>query len=524
MKKVKPDPQQSSDGWLKRWNTRRLEKKKAHTPPETFGLLIKENLEAFVFAVVLVVIVRHFALTPFRIPSSSMEPTLLGNENHNDRLFVNRWIYNVTPIKRWDVVVFLYPLNQEKHFIKRLVGMGGEQIAIADGDIYINGKIVRKTARAQRSLWLKVNRVESLAGFYAWNPNLKTTTFDESAQSVRMTASGKAMSWFRFGGSPHIRDGHELGDGVGPRDFNVLKYFRAGDSTPQTKGDSVNGYLVGDVRLSCQITASAKTRRVTLEIISGDQIYRMLVPVVGEGATDELEYLSGPEGRQKKVLVGDFALQAGKSHELVFWHLDGRVGIELDGKRKTFDDPAIELAEVRFKTDRAEVAVGLDSGEVLLEELALDRDVYYTNTGILARVPSKPPETFDIPEGYYFVMGDNSPNSSDSRAWTIERITLNDGRVINREYTPGGDREWTSRRMGDSKHILYRDEYGAIQKVLESDIKSRFLYGPSQNTPLTEDGPRRKGIAPEYQSVRRDLIIGRAFFIFWPPFRISFIK
>ena len=61
-----------TDNWLSRWKVRRLEKKKARPQAETLGLLVKENLEAFIFAVVLVVIVRHFALTPFRIPSSSM--------------------------------------------------------------------------------------------------------------------------------------------------------------------------------------------------------------------------------------------------------------------------------------------------------------------------------------------------------------------------------------------------------------------------------------------------------------------
>ena len=215
----------------------------------------------------------------------------------------------------------------------------------------------------------------------------------------------------------------------------------------------------------------------------------------------------------------------GQQHELAFWHLDRRIGLELDGRRWIYDEQDIALGEVRVRTNKAEVAIEVDQGEVRLEQVALDRDVYYTNTGILDRASRG--QDFEIPADHYFVLGDNSPSSSDSRAWAVARVTLKNGRVINRELNPN-DRPWTALSRDDGKHVLYRDEFGVVHKVKRSDIQSREIFGEPQASSRADDPDNNMmeyaGVDPRYQTVRRELILGRAFFIFWPHWRVSFIK
>ena len=100
--------------------------------------LIREYGESLLIAAVLALIIRTFIVTPFKIPTGSMEPTLMPG----DKIFVNRFIYRISPPKRGDVIVFRYPENPRRDFIKRLVAFGGETIEIANGKIKINGKIV----------------------------------------------------------------------------------------------------------------------------------------------------------------------------------------------------------------------------------------------------------------------------------------------------------------------------------------------------------------------------------------------
>ena len=105
---------------------------------EKTKLLIREYAESLLIAAVLALIIRTFIVTPFKIPTGSMEPTLLPG----DKIFVNRFIYRIHPPERGDVIVFRYPENPRRDFIKRLVAFGDETVEIAEGKIRINGEIV----------------------------------------------------------------------------------------------------------------------------------------------------------------------------------------------------------------------------------------------------------------------------------------------------------------------------------------------------------------------------------------------
>ena len=100
--------------------------------------VIREYVESLLIAAVLALIIRTFIVTPFKIPTGSMEPTLLPG----DKIFVNRFVYRFRPPQRGDVVVFRYPENPRRDFIKRLAAFGGETVEIANGTVKINGEIV----------------------------------------------------------------------------------------------------------------------------------------------------------------------------------------------------------------------------------------------------------------------------------------------------------------------------------------------------------------------------------------------
>ena len=97
---------------------------------------IRQWLRDVVVAVLVAVFVIVFLYQPVKVEGTSMQP---GLQNH-DRLFVNKFIYDFGKIHRGDIVVFRYPLDPKKSFIKRVIGLPGDRLNIVDGDVYINGK------------------------------------------------------------------------------------------------------------------------------------------------------------------------------------------------------------------------------------------------------------------------------------------------------------------------------------------------------------------------------------------------
>jgi len=105
---------------------------------ETLKKETKEWLHSIAVALVLTLIIRTFVIQAFKIPSGSMRPTLM----EGDKLFVNKYMYRFEPPKRGDIVVFKYPNDPKKDFIKRLAGFGGETVEIRDGKIYVDDKVL----------------------------------------------------------------------------------------------------------------------------------------------------------------------------------------------------------------------------------------------------------------------------------------------------------------------------------------------------------------------------------------------
>jgi signal peptidase I len=123
--------------------------------------VVREYAEAFVIAIALALVIRTFFIQAYKIPSGSMEPTLLIG----DHILVNKMIYGLRvpdslfgltplsgsipygqyifrfePVHRGDVVVFVFPPDPTKDFIKRVVGIGGDMVEVRGKSVYLNGR------------------------------------------------------------------------------------------------------------------------------------------------------------------------------------------------------------------------------------------------------------------------------------------------------------------------------------------------------------------------------------------------
>tara|TARA_B100000073_G_C23704575_1_gene561753 strand:+ start:898 stop:1632 length:735 start_codon:yes stop_codon:yes gene_type:complete len=142
---------------------------------------IIDNLKTLFFALLIAIIIRSLLLQPFYIPSSSMEPSLLVG----DRLFVTKYSYGYSrhsfPFspkiffgrilfsepKIGDVVVFKTPADNRTDYIKRLIGLPGDEIQFIDGELYINNNQIFKTS------------IKSNNRIYCGNDELKVNFYEE---------------------------------------------------------------------------------------------------------------------------------------------------------------------------------------------------------------------------------------------------------------------------------------------------------------------------------------------------------
>jgi signal peptidase I len=112
--------------------------------------IVREYFETIVVAVILALFMRTFVVQAFKIPTGSMEPNLLIG----DHLLVNKFVFAPTlsgaeravlpsaDIRRGDIVVFKYPEDPERDFIKRVIGLSGETIELRDRRILVNGRAI----------------------------------------------------------------------------------------------------------------------------------------------------------------------------------------------------------------------------------------------------------------------------------------------------------------------------------------------------------------------------------------------
>ncbi len=114
----------------------------AKRPNSVAGLpgLLRAWMRDLIIAVAIAGFIILFLYQPVKVEGNSMQPNLEDQE----RIFINKFVYRLEPIARGDVVVFRYPRDPSKSYIKRVVGVPGDRIRVSAGRVYLNGELLRE--------------------------------------------------------------------------------------------------------------------------------------------------------------------------------------------------------------------------------------------------------------------------------------------------------------------------------------------------------------------------------------------
>lgn len=419
---------------------------RADAPPDADEETTADVVESIATAFILALLVREFAFEAFKIPTGSMQPTIWGDDygrRRGDRLLASKAPLLFGEPQRWSIMVFKYPLFRPTNFIKRLVGLPGEHIQNKNGDIYADGKCVAKPEEVQDTLWFPVV------------PN-EMGTWPGGGMSDAFTADAGAK-WT-----------YDTQDGV------------TGEAeTGRTGWLSENpGY--SDTRVTMDVDPAA---------LGGGAV---LVRLDGGGRRVELEckrdglWLTSPGAEKRKLDADGLGSSAtrlgfGVADRVVRVWRDGRLVARIETKDET---------NIEGRAER--VWLGVEGGKARLSSLKIDHDLKYSDSGS---------GDWHVPAGCYFMLGDNTNQSRDSRLWTAKVFRVRTAAGV-QEYVADDNVRLDDDRSQQNIHDLgdaweFYDSYGVRRRLAKSDVV---------DTPRNEPQP----------FVRREDLVGRAFLIFFP--------
>ncbi len=471
----------------------------SESQPEAIGHWLKENVEAIVVAFIMALVIRCFCIEVFKIPSGSMEPTLLGDataqhldphsrsgckfrEYHvssgGDRIMVTKYYYIFEDVARFDVVVFKFPLELSRNFIKRVTGLPNEEFLVWHGNIYARPlndpdprlRLQRKPVPTQRSLWIQPSESDKFLADRQvfeqhWGPRGEGR-FSVDANTLK-TLDGEA----RFRYLPAVKDdqGHPLGD--------LMLAFDA------------------KAQQGAQVFASVENEMGRFDLVlaaEGSRIEHTLRDV------------------QRTHPLPEAKLRAGRATRIQFMVFDGQGVLVLDGRAHPAFE-AVTFLDRALPSPRGVLEFGA-RGAAEISNLRIARDVYYK-----AEDPSADGRNSEnIQDGnpirtgrdQYLMMGDNVGNSHDSRKWKKMTYVLKDGRrvVYESQADKSSDleeRENVQRQLGLPKlpdHYIKADLNGREWVFNDEDIHPEHPMAEREN----------------FAFVDRRHIIGKAFWVWWP--------
>ncbi len=505
---------------------------------------IRTNLEAFGVAILAAVLLKWFCLEAYQIPTSSMQPTLMGSSEAgvNDRILVDKLLPTFREPQRWDITVFQYPLQKNQNYVKRMVGMPGDRLHIAGGNLHLvedhdgvrNYMILRKPDDLQEEMWKNVYpaRRETRGDAKALGKSWVGRGFEEDDEgfSVQIESSLVRL-YFRDeddgGFVDRVWDGYPAA---------VAREIRAKNSHDRPQE------IVPDARLAATITPDAALDEVAFEIDVSrpgrDKWTYAFVVAKGKGKLQVRAKDTQVLGESPEF---DCAVEARAATRLCFAHVDDQLIAWRDGDELARFDTAdwacregVALDGSAAKPGHAVVPqfVLKGRGKVRLDDVQLDRDQHYTRSGA--------DEVIEVPEEHYFMMGDNTLQSIDSRDWTAITVGVLDGKVVPPD-TPGArvvrgnkrpmdldsppDRDETPIAIPSERAIVMIDEFGEIMRL---EGMPGANWGPGVVSFKNPDG-EGEWVAPEVRNasgvsfVRRQDIQGRALMVFYPARPISWL-
>jgi hypothetical protein len=389
--------------------------------------------------------------------------------SHGDQLLVHKHAYTLHGPRRWDAAVFHNPHKPTQAYVKRIVGLPGERMTFRNGDLYADGDLCRKSLKRQRALRIPVHDFQYQPASQSpdWEPRWQP----ESSESDWTAIPGG----FRYQG-PHtstqdsplewIRYRHWIRSG-GSHMTSVAMSRSASNAERRVLDDSPVDYDPALNQLSCRGVLSLTARDRLLAQSTSRGLSRAISELQRRSheapVTDDYGYNRASE-RQATIAVRDLMLAT----RVRFHNADGLFAIEMTDGKQTFrttldvsqnsvrlnvdddDQPVRQGRSLEFSRpgsmllemsiiDRqvllavngyepfapwpiplSETQIGASASPVRIrigarglrtdvESLKLYRDIQYTSKG--------DESTYQLGEDEYFVLGDNSPISFDSRSW-----------------------------------------------------------------------------------------------------------
>ncbi|MDF1702190.1 MAG: signal peptidase I [Planctomycetota bacterium] len=501
---------------------------RSHTARDSGIAFLKDNLEAIAVAVVMALIIKHFCVEAFKIPTSSMYPTLMGESDNErgegDRILVDKWSFLFTDPERFDVIVFRYPLNRARNFIKRIAFLPNEHGQISDdGDLWVR-PAGDELGEADLRIPQKPRPIREHFYRAVYPPPPSSVPDDEDDPDNPFDSrNGRVEDFWRAGEGAangwrlesHDRFAYEGGALARLRNRNnILEHTR-----PDSWGTSGNaGELVRDVRFRMRVRLPAAEVDAKSGKAAPTPPTRLSIRWRADGSYLAVMTLSSEEGGSEAFIRRDTGvvaqsalpvrLEAGRSYDVEMEYVDGRLyahvdGVELvelkDGRR--FPETRDDAGDQRFQLEA-------EGGALFVEAMHVDRDLRYENSWDAN--PGARRSGVTVPADSYFMLGDNTRNSSDSRRWRTVTQHLIGDRTIRYDYASSPD-------YLDSEYDADRTP----KRVTDVDGLPRTWFEEDED-------PERGSETSSAPFVHRDLIVGRAFLVFWPwnpefPGRIGFI-
>ncbi|WP_165063755.1 signal peptidase I [Paludisphaera rhizosphaerae] len=427
--------------------------------------VLRQTVELLVALCVGVLLFRTFSAEAYVVPTGSMAPTLLGHHReltcpnckfvfdvglddesplprpacpncgragfddlpvvacNGDRVLVQKFLYDFRAPERWEVAVFHYPGDPSQAYVKRVVGLPGESVRIVRGDVWIDGEPAKKRLEDVRAMRILVHDSRYSP---ADSDRYPRWSYRRGA-SLRPEATGWSRTPEGFRHDP-ASGTSDADDWVVYRNWDpsLERYAPIRDYYGYNGADGRSDNPVHDVGLEARVQPGPGVQSIALSLRSAGDRFVVRIPVGVDGPVEVTR-----NGSLQKVFVRSNPMAHSEApHTVEASIFDGRLLASVDGsllfEPLDYDDPTDSPWN-----DESPIALGVRGGSLLVPELKVYRDVYYTNAQNLAnRRPNGVLEAYPLKDGEYFVLGDNSPVSNDSRFWP-------QGPVVRRELFLG---------------------------------------------------------------------------------------
>jgi signal peptidase I len=323
-----------------------------------------------------------------------------------DGLLIQKSIYRLRRPRRWEVIAFRHPEKAAQVLVKRVVGLPGERVEIRHGDVYVDGKIQRKSYAEQRAVAILVHDTNCPPS----RQPLPPARWQGRGAESRWASAGPEFACLADKNNQTV-------------DWLDYRHWRR---RPSPAGTEVLEAPITDV---CGYNQTQPRREEEVQPVTDVMLTCTLVDSSGEGrlvvrafdGSEEFQLVIEPDARRWRLLHNEEPVPSAEGP------LPGAptglpIEVSLCDRQFVFGSrgkPVVVWgytpATRRQPTSRP-LAIGAQGLEVKVRDLQVYRDIYYTHPiGLVGRWGVDRPA--QLGDGEYFVLGDNSPISEDSRTW-----------------------------------------------------------------------------------------------------------